>query len=51
MPRPSLGPDVSVRSKDKTGTNLIDYHYETVQPMWLSLTRVQIQYIWYFLKK
>lgn len=38
-------------SKDEENTNLIDYHYETVHHMWLNLTRVQILYIWYFLKK
>lgn len=42
---------VSVSTKDKANTNPIDYHYETVKPMWLNLTQVQIQYMWYFLKE
>lgn len=51
MHRPVSGPKFLLDPKTRRGINLIDYHYETAQPMWLNLTRVQIQYVRYFLKK
>lgn len=48
---PRLGPVFLLDPKTRRGTNLIDYQYETARPMCLNLTRVQIQYIWYFFKK